>query len=254
MRRDVYASREDCLADWGNKPEDCTPSTEKRHQGGGFFLGPLYAMTAMNAMRGGSGSAWTSNNSARPGSRASAARQPPRAVAAAAASAAAASARPATPRRADRFRAARDTGPAPRLAAEGRGARFRTSIQLGGVYWDERACYRFTADEIDVLEAATAELHARCLEAVAARGREAATSRASAFRSASTRWWSARGRKAIPALRPLRPRLRRPRRAEAARVQRRHADRAARSGVVQWYWLQDVHAGRRPVQLASTSG
>jgi glutathionylspermidine synthase len=38
---------------------------------------------------------------------------------------------------------------------------------LGGVYWDERACYRFTAAEIDVLEAATAELHARCLEAVA---------------------------------------------------------------------------------------
>jgi glutathionylspermidine synthase len=37
---------------------------------------------------------------------------------------------------------------------------------LGGVYWDERACYRFTEGEIDVLEAATAELHARCLEAV----------------------------------------------------------------------------------------
>lgn len=68
-RRDVYASREDCLADWGNKPEQCTPSTEKRHQGGGFFYGPLYALGAMNMMRGGSGSAWTSNN-ARPGSRA----------------------------------------------------------------------------------------------------------------------------------------------------------------------------------------
>ena len=38
---------------------------------------------------------------------------------------------------------------------------------LGGVYWDERACYHFTAEEIDKLEAATAELHARCLEAVA---------------------------------------------------------------------------------------
>lgn len=70
MRRDVYASREDCLADWANKPQDCTPATEKRHQGGGFFYGPLYALGAMNAMRGGSGSAWTSNNSARPGSNA----------------------------------------------------------------------------------------------------------------------------------------------------------------------------------------
>jgi glutathionylspermidine synthase len=38
---------------------------------------------------------------------------------------------------------------------------------MDGVYWDERACYRFSAAEIDVLEAATAELHARCLEAVA---------------------------------------------------------------------------------------
>ena len=26
QRRDLYASREDCLADWGNKPEDCTPA------------------------------------------------------------------------------------------------------------------------------------------------------------------------------------------------------------------------------------
>ena len=42
-----------------------------------------------------------------------------------------------------------------------------TFHSMGGVYWDERACYRFAAEEIDVLEAATAELHARCLEAVA---------------------------------------------------------------------------------------
>jgi glutathionylspermidine synthase len=37
---------------------------------------------------------------------------------------------------------------------------------MDGVYWDERACYRFTEAEIDKLEAATAELHARALEAV----------------------------------------------------------------------------------------
>jgi len=35
-----------------------------------------------------------------------------------------------------------------------------------GGYWDESACYVFSADEVDVLEAATEELHARCLEAV----------------------------------------------------------------------------------------
>jgi len=38
---------------------------------------------------------------------------------------------------------------------------------IDGVYWDERAAYRFSAGEIDTLEAATAELHQRCLEAVA---------------------------------------------------------------------------------------
>lgn len=64
QRRDVYASKDDCLADWGNKPEDCTPATEERHRGGGFFYGPFYGG---GLMRGGSGSAW---NSAARGGRA----------------------------------------------------------------------------------------------------------------------------------------------------------------------------------------
>ena len=42
-RRDVYASKEDCLADWGNKPEDCTPASDPKHASRGFFYGPLYA-------------------------------------------------------------------------------------------------------------------------------------------------------------------------------------------------------------------
>jgi glutathionylspermidine synthase len=37
---------------------------------------------------------------------------------------------------------------------------------MDGVYWDERACYRLSSDEVDTLEATTAELHQRCLEAV----------------------------------------------------------------------------------------
>ena len=64
QRRDVYASRDDCLADWGNKPEDCTPATDQRHRNSGFFYGPFYA----GSMMGGAGSAWTSG--ARPDSRA----------------------------------------------------------------------------------------------------------------------------------------------------------------------------------------
>jgi glutathionylspermidine synthase len=36
---------------------------------------------------------------------------------------------------------------------------------IDGTYWDESRCYRFTSGEVDALEAATAELAARCLEA-----------------------------------------------------------------------------------------
>ena len=56
-RRDVYRTREDCLADWGNKAEDCTPASERRHAGSGFFYGPMYGHRS-----GGTGSAWTDKN------------------------------------------------------------------------------------------------------------------------------------------------------------------------------------------------
>ena len=57
-RRDVYATREDCLADWGNKPSDCTPATDSRHASSGYFYGPAYGYRS-----GGSGSSWTSRSS-----------------------------------------------------------------------------------------------------------------------------------------------------------------------------------------------
>jgi uncharacterized protein YgiB involved in biofilm formation len=43
QRQDVYASRDDCLADWGNKPEDCTPASDSRHASRGYFYGPSYS-------------------------------------------------------------------------------------------------------------------------------------------------------------------------------------------------------------------
>jgi uncharacterized protein YgiB involved in biofilm formation len=55
QRRDVYATREDCLADWGNKPQDCTPATETRHRG--FYYGPYYGYSS------GSGSSWNRSSS-----------------------------------------------------------------------------------------------------------------------------------------------------------------------------------------------
>ena len=54
-RRDVYATREDCLADWGNKPQDCTRATEQRHASSGYWYGPSYPYRS-----GSSVSSWTS--------------------------------------------------------------------------------------------------------------------------------------------------------------------------------------------------
>ena len=42
-RRDVYKTREDCLADWGNKVEDCKPATESRHSSRGYWYGPSHS-------------------------------------------------------------------------------------------------------------------------------------------------------------------------------------------------------------------
>ncbi|CAG0996031.1 Putative acid--amine ligase YgiC [Burkholderiales bacterium] len=36
---------------------------------------------------------------------------------------------------------------------------------MDGVYWDETACYRLSAEQVDELEAATEELHGMCLQA-----------------------------------------------------------------------------------------
>ncbi len=34
VRRDVYANKEDCLADWGNSPADCEPAYDHPHSRG----------------------------------------------------------------------------------------------------------------------------------------------------------------------------------------------------------------------------
>jgi hypothetical protein len=43
-RNDLSTTREDCLADWGNKPEDCKLSTDPAHTGRGLWLGPSYPL------------------------------------------------------------------------------------------------------------------------------------------------------------------------------------------------------------------
>jgi hypothetical protein len=60
--RDVYASREDCLADWGNKPEDCTPATDPRHASRGYFYGPMVVHRSWGPGSG-AGRSWSSSSS-----------------------------------------------------------------------------------------------------------------------------------------------------------------------------------------------
>ncbi len=130
-----------------------------------------------------------------------------------------------------------------------------TYHSIDGTYWDESRCYRFTADEIDTLEAAAAELHARCLDAV----EHIVTHDRMAELAIPRRVARARralvAREGAVALRPLRPRLRRQGAAQAPRVQRRHADGAARGlgRAVALAGAEDP-AGRRrrrPVQFAA---
>ena len=42
-RQDIYATREDCLADWGNKPEDCRQATHPDDASRRIWVGPSYS-------------------------------------------------------------------------------------------------------------------------------------------------------------------------------------------------------------------
>jgi hypothetical protein len=64
-RREVYATQADCLADWGNTPQDCTPATESRHASRGFWYGPS------GSYRGSSGTTWTRSSGTFSSSRSS---------------------------------------------------------------------------------------------------------------------------------------------------------------------------------------
>ncbi|WP_372618122.1 glutathionylspermidine synthase family protein [Falsiroseomonas sp.] len=57
--------------------------------------------------------------------------------------------------------------PRPDMRAHAERLGFAFAEIAGEPYWDETACYAFTAAEVDTLEAATAELDLRCMEAVA---------------------------------------------------------------------------------------
>jgi glutathionylspermidine synthase len=112
-----------------------------------------------------------------------------------------------------------------------------------GCYWDESACYEFTADEVDVLETAARTLHFLCIDAA-----EVVIQR---------RWWPRLGipETAVPAI------LRSWERDDFSlygrfdlafdgRAQPKlleyNADTPTalvEAAVAQWFWLQETHAG-----------
>ena len=65
-RRDVYATREDCLADWGNRQQDCTPATDPSHSSRGYFYGPGYTHSSSRGA-----SSWSGGSSRSIGSSSS---------------------------------------------------------------------------------------------------------------------------------------------------------------------------------------
>jgi uncharacterized protein YgiB involved in biofilm formation len=56
LRRDLYASREECLADWGERPDDCEPAPEQGSSHNGrtrqsWYYGPVYPASVSRATR-----------------------------------------------------------------------------------------------------------------------------------------------------------------------------------------------------------
>ena len=110
----------------------------------------------------------------------------------------------------------------------------------GAVYWDERACYRFEAAEVDKLEAATAELQERAIEAagrVIERGDYARFRIPEPFHALIERSWNADEGSVYGRFDLAWDGTGEPRMLEY------NADTPTallEASVVQWYWLQDV--------------
>ncbi|HEV3240612.1 MAG TPA: glutathionylspermidine synthase family protein [Casimicrobiaceae bacterium] len=138
-----------------------------------------------------------------------------------------------------------DVTPRPRWREDCEAIGF-TFHSMDGVYWDESHCYRFTADEIDVLEAATKELHTlslRAVEAVIAENRLAELAIPPAFADYIKASWNAReptllGRfdLAFDGVNP-------------PKLLEYNADTPTallEASVAQWQWLQDTVRTRTP--------
>ncbi len=120
-------------------------------------------------------------------------------------------------------------------------------------YWDETACYAFTAAEVDALEDATGELEPMALELVdrVVRAGDAAYERLRIPRPA----WAAIERSWLSAEKNLYGRFDLRYDGEGPpKLLEYNADTPTalfEAAVVQWDWLQAAVAGARPVQFAA---
>ena len=120
---------------------------------------------------------------------------------------------------------------------------------MDGVYWDESHCYRFTSGQIDELDAAAANLHELCLKAVdhvVTEKRFDELKIPAGFHDYVTRSWQQREPSVYGRFDLAYDGNGPPKMLEY------NADTPTallEGSVVQWYWLKDVDAGRRPVQL-----
>ena len=166
LRRDLYANKEDCLKDWGDEQKCAEEAAPARSSGGGYhgryWYGPYYRSGAY-------GSSSVSRphgtvDSARPGSHAVGTSHSCGDSASGSARSHRAPQRQQPPGSRPRRPASANEDPRPELArdCEVVGFTFHSTERMG----IESHCYRFTAAEIDGLEAATRDLHQLALAAV----------------------------------------------------------------------------------------
>jgi uncharacterized protein YgiB involved in biofilm formation len=71
QRRDLYASKQDCIQDWGDEqkcePAPANTTASRPHSGGGYWWGPTYSGSSYRTGSSSTSTGWTS---ARSGSRA----------------------------------------------------------------------------------------------------------------------------------------------------------------------------------------
>ena len=232
LRRDLYASKEDCLKDWGDelKCAGAGPHRQRHSRATTAATGTAPSIARAIRLDRPNASRAAPSSSARPGSHAD---RDQSHVSRGGFGAQRSGARIGrlVMHRASRCCDVRDPRSRPSARTGARTAKRSASLSTRWTasYWDESHCYRFTAERSTrsrPRRASCTQLALDAVEHIVDHQSLRAARDSAGIRRSDRASWRAREPGAGG---PLRPRLRRNGSAEAARVQRRHADRAARS-------------------------